>query len=242
MDGGRPSTGSRLLAAEPTAGNAAGKGKPQPGLAYELFGGPTLDRLGASGSVPDITPMDKGHNDWSLRFTGLLMPPVDGDYALRAEERGGGAAARPRAGAMPAGWLADWKTPPVRHRPLQIIHVIEPGKGLAQIRHGTGGARHGHDDARLVLVRGRTKRRSRRGRLQRRRSADISSPKTTGKTLETGVRSCAELGMVVWLYDEDGYPSGAAGGLVLAREPGLRGHGLGPRPDAGRPVCRPPVV
>ena len=36
------------------------------------------------------------------------------------------------------------------------------------------------------------------------------------KTLVDGVDACRQLGMVVWLYDEDGYPSGSAGGLVLA--------------------------
>ena len=36
------------------------------------------------------------------------------------------------------------------------------------------------------------------------------------QTLVAGVRQCEKLGMVVWLYDEEGYPSGAAGGLVLA--------------------------
>jgi hypothetical protein len=29
--------------------------------------------------------MDKGHNDWGLRFTGLLTPPADGDYLFRVE-------------------------------------------------------------------------------------------------------------------------------------------------------------
>jgi hypothetical protein len=36
------------------------------------------------------------------------------------------------------------------------------------------------------------------------------------ETLVGGVEACRRLGMVVWLYDEEGYPSGAAGGLVLA--------------------------
>ena len=34
------------------------------------------------------------------------------------------------------------------------------------------------------------------------------------KTLVRGV-GLRQLGLVVWLYDEEGYPSGAAGGLVL---------------------------
>ncbi len=39
------------------------------------------------------------------------------------------------------------------------------------------------------------------------------------KTLVAAVDACAELGLVVWIYDEDGYPSGAAGGLVLDKDP-----------------------
>jgi len=77
-------TGSAVLAADPVAANAAGQPKPLPGLAYELFGNPALERLSESGSAPDITPMDKGNNDWGLRFTGLLTPPADGEYAFRA--------------------------------------------------------------------------------------------------------------------------------------------------------------
>lgn len=73
------------LAADPATGNAAGQPKLQAGLDYEFFGSPTLERLGDSGSALDVGPMDKGHNDWGLRFTGLLMPPADGEYAFRAE-------------------------------------------------------------------------------------------------------------------------------------------------------------
>ena len=32
------------------------------------------------------------------------------------------------------------------------------------------------------------------------------------KTLVSGVEACRRLGMVVWIYDEQGYPSGAAAG------------------------------
>ena len=35
------------------------------------------------------------------------------------------------------------------------------------------------------------------------------------KNLIAGVERCDKLGMVVWIYDEQGYPSGAAGGQVL---------------------------
>jgi hypothetical protein len=44
--------------------------------------------------------------------------------------------------------------------------------------------------------------------------------------LRRGVRMAAEMGFRVWIYDEKGYPSGAAGGLVLAQFPGGEAQGL----------------
>ena len=41
------------------------------------------------------------------------------------------------------------------------------------------------------------------------------------KTLARAVAEFAKLGMVVWIYDEQGYPSGAAGGLVLKENPAI---------------------
>ncbi len=42
----------------------------------------------------------------------------------------------------------------------------------------------------------------------------------------TGLKVAEELGLHLWLYDEEGYPSGAAGGLVLERNPELEAIGL----------------
>jgi hypothetical protein len=46
------------------------------------------------------------------------------------------------------------------------------------------------------------------------------------QTLRRGVKLAHELGFRVWIYDEEGYPSGAAGGLVLARHPLGEAQGL----------------
>ncbi|MDH4242055.1 MAG: hypothetical protein OEW48_21040, partial [Phycisphaerae bacterium] len=40
------------------------------------------------------------------------------------------------------------------------------------------------------------------------------------------VEACREVGLVVWIYDEEGYPSGAAGGLVLKRNPAFEALSL----------------
>ena len=46
------------------------------------------------------------------------------------------------------------------------------------------------------------------------------------QVLREGVQAAGELGMVVWIYDEKGYPSGTAGGLVLEGHPELQASGL----------------
>jgi len=77
-------TGILVLAADPVAGQP----KLQPGLDYEFYGSTTLEGVGDSGSALDVGPMGEGREDWGdwgIRFTGLLMPPADGEYAFRAE-------------------------------------------------------------------------------------------------------------------------------------------------------------
>lgn len=46
------------------------------------------------------------------------------------------------------------------------------------------------------------------------------------EVLGRGVRIAREMGLRVWVYDEKGYPSGAAGGLVLAQKPDVEAVGL----------------
>ena len=48
----------------------------------------------------------------------------------------------------------------------------------------------------------------------------------TWKQFREFIRTCRALGLRVWLYDEKGYPSGFAGGQVLARRPDLEAIGL----------------
>jgi hypothetical protein len=53
------------------------------------------------------------------------------------------------------------------------------------------------------------------------------------EVLRRGVRMAASMGLGVWIYDEKGYPSGAAGGLVLKEFPEGEATGLVRSPDAG---------
>ncbi|MHC4405896.1 MAG: hypothetical protein ACYTG0_40145, partial [Planctomycetota bacterium] len=101
---------------------------------------------------------------------------------------------------LPDVWLDAWRAPAMEDRPLQIVHGIPVQRstrdGMQYYKDlGLGGLVCNVDFREYMRSEGHW------------------------KTLVAGVESCAALGMVVWLYDEDGYPSGAAGGLVLEENP-----------------------
>ncbi len=111
--------------------------------------------------------------------------------------------------------------PPARYRPLQIIHNFDS---------------FGRDEATL------------RQRMQWLKDAGIGGlvcnvsfndymrSEEQWRIFVTGLKVAEELGLHLWLYDEDGYPSGAAGGLVLERDPNVEAVGLVRRVDAdGKP-------
>lgn len=52
-------------------------------------------------------------------------------------------------------------------------------------------------------------------------------------TLRRGVQIAHEMGFRIWVYDEKGYPSGAAGGLVLEQLPDAEAQGLIRSTDSG---------
>jgi hypothetical protein len=102
--------------------------------------------------------------------------------------------------ALPATWQAAWQQPVLGDRPLQIIHKIDPKRssptGMKYYQDlGLGGAvtNVGFDQ---YLV-----------------------SEENWQKLVAGVEAFANAGMSVWLYDEKGYPSGSAGGLVLKDHP-----------------------
>lgn len=101
---------------------------------------------------------------------------------------------------LPAEWLAAWRDPGVEFRPLQIVHGLPAAQAtteaMARLKElGLGG---------IVC--------------------NVSFDKylvseTHWQTLVKAVEACRQVGLRVWLYDELGYPSGAAGGLVLDKMP-----------------------
>jgi hypothetical protein len=100
---------------------------------------------------------------------------------------------------LPEKWEKEWRNPPISDRPLQIVH------GIMQKRANLQGMKFYKDLGLGGIV------------------CNVSFDKymlseENWKILIEGVESCSKLGMIVWLYDEDGYPSGAAGGLVLKKD------------------------
>ncbi len=100
---------------------------------------------------------------------------------------------------LPAPWVATWRTPPAELRPLQIVHGLPPGEatpeGMSKLKElGLGGI--------VCNV----------------HFSNYMRSEEHWRTLVNAVEACEKAGLVVWIYDEDGYPSGAAGGLVLEKD------------------------
>jgi hypothetical protein len=115
---------------------------------------------------------------------------------------------------VPAPWTAAWNAPPNECRPLQIVHGIRP-KALAP-----GAESDAQALARAVAdALGAYRDLGVGGVVCNVAFKDYLRSEPEWAVLCAGIAACAELGMPAWIYDEDGYPSGAAGGLVLAANP-----------------------
>ena len=106
----------------------------------------------------------------------------------------------------------------MNHRPMQIIHDFRIlGKQTGDV--GTG--------LRALQAQGIG------GVVTNMPFDDYMQDEGTWKAFREFLNVCRALGMRVWLYDEKGYPSGFAGGQVLARRPELEAVGLY-RDETGR--------
>ena len=108
---------------------------------------------------------------------------------------------------LPAEWLAAWSDPPAELRPLQIVHGVPPAQAtpeaMTKLKElGLGGI--------VCNV----------------SFSEYMRSEAHWQTLIEAVEACRDTGLVVWIYDEDGYPSGAAGGLVLQQNPKLEAIAL----------------
>jgi hypothetical protein len=114
---------------------------------------------------------------------------------------------------VPAAWLARWQNPSLEDRPLKLIHQLDERKvSVDSLRYflerGMGG----------LVTNVAFDNRHLKPSYEKNAPRYLQSEKNW-QTLLPALQSCRSLGMKVWIYDEDGYPSGAAGGLVVQENP-----------------------
>ena len=104
---------------------------------------------------------------------------------------------------IPQSWLDDWNDPPAQMRPLQIIHggVVnyDTAEKMAYFKDkcGLGG---------IVCNVGPN---------------NYLRNEDEWNRFVKAVKYATEIGLRIWIYDEDGYPSPEAGGVVLDGHPEL---------------------
>ncbi len=104
------------------------------------------------------------------------------------------------AADWPAAWARAWADPPAEMRPLQIVHGVLPGRADSTAMAAVKAAGLGGIVCNVAF-------------------ADYMTSEAHWQTLVRAVDAARDAGLVVWIYDEEGYPSGAAGGLVLKDDP-----------------------
>ncbi len=162
----------------------------------------------------------------------------------------GGAAAS--AGDVSPGpeWAKEFQNPPNLFRPLQIIHGFDnlvasryPGhtlekeflSGLLQ-KAGQGGSSSQPDlkDALREALR-ELAGAGLGGVVCNVSFHDYLRDENQLKFFALALEACRELGLRAWIYDEEGYPSAAAGGLVLEKNPAFEAQELILTPAGDKP-------
>ncbi len=123
--------------------------------------------------------------------------------------------------SLPDTWQDAWERPTPRDRPLQIVHGVDLGaRAVAS-----------EEEAKERQEVEQQRRRAAGDRMRHYRDLglggivcnvpfrDYMNSEEHWNDLVAVVGACHEMGQIVWLYDEQGYPSGAAGGLVLQENP-----------------------
>lgn len=122
-------------------------------------------------------------------------------------------------GEVPSEWLVHWDRPTLADRPLQIVHGLSPrilvADAVAQVLQQPAAQPQSDEGLAYYLRRGRG------GIVCNVMFDHYLESEEHWKSFVAGVQMCAQLGMPVWIYDEKGYPSGTAGGLVLRGHPEL---------------------
>lgn len=104
-----------------------------------------------------------------------------------------------------------FREPPALYRPLQIIHNFDSfGKDEATLRERMQWLKEVGIGGLVCNV----------------SFNDYMRSEEQWRIFLAGIKVAEELGLHLWLYDEEGYPSGAAGGLVLEQHPEVEAVGL----------------
>ncbi|MBC8235433.1 hypothetical protein H8E77_38290 [bacterium] len=125
-----------------------------------------------------------------------------------------------------------FKVPPAECRPLQIVHCFEDlGTTNEQIEDGLRKLQRLGIGGIVCNVGWNTEPQKHSGPLCVAQEA-LEHPDRYLVSEEAwaifllGVKKAPEMGFRVWLYDEEGYPSGAAGGLTLKNHPEYQARGI----------------
>lgn len=114
----------------------------------------------------------------------------------------------PGAAEIPDSWRAEWENPSAKNRPLQIIH------GWFGDRTTPEKLRYFTDECGLG------------GLVVNVSSKEYLRNENEWQRLVDVVRLARDVGLRIWIYDEDGYPSLMAGGVVLDGHPELESQAL----------------
>lgn len=124
--------------------------------------------------------------------------------------------AEPAVSDLPAEWLQAWRSPGVECRPLQIVHGVPASQATADAMKRLKDVGLGGIVCNVAFD-------------------SYLGSEANWQTCVQAVKACAGVGLRVWIYDEEGYPSGAAGGLVLKENPGFEALALASDPSRADP-------
>ncbi|HSW46624.1 MAG TPA: hypothetical protein VLM89_13760 [Phycisphaerae bacterium] len=116
----------------------------------------------------------------------------------------------------PADWQSAWADPPVDCRPLQIVHSLTPEQASPEALAKVKAAGLGGFVCNVNF------------------DGYVTSEKRWGE-LEQILGNLQQAGLLAWIYDEKGYPSGAAGGEVLKTNPAFEAQELAYDPAQPEP-------
>jgi hypothetical protein len=123
---------------------------------------------------------------------------------------------------LSADWTAAWRDPPAELRPLQIVHGVPVRQanfaGMMALKNlGLGGIVCNVD------------------------FREYMASEAHWETLVRAIEACRKTGLIAWIYDEEGYPSGAAGGLVLKYNQDYEAIALTHNPSHPEPLALRPA-